>query len=71
MGLGYYPRSRPRAGVWYYVYVIPDLYSRYIVRRMVAETENTVLSEQLFSETFARSVLSPDPSAFIGTVKHS
>jgi putative transposase len=49
----------PRAGVWYYVYVILDLYSRYIVGWMVAETENAALAEQLFAETFARYDIQP------------
>lgn len=44
----------PRPGVWYYVYVILDLYSRYIVGWMVAETENAILAEQLFTETLSR-----------------
>ena len=49
----------PRAGVWYYVYVILDLYSRYIVGWMVAETENAILAAQLFTETLARYEIAP------------
>ncbi len=49
----------PRAGVWNNVYVILDLYIRYIVGWMVAETENAVLAEQLFTEKLTRYVIPP------------
>ena len=39
-------------GLFYYLYVIMDLYSRYVVGWMVAERESEALARTLISETF-------------------
>lgn len=49
----------PRAGVWYYVYVIMDLYSRYVVGWLIAPNESTLLAEQLFNESLKRHEIKP------------
>jgi putative transposase len=41
----------PSKGVYYYLYVIIDIFSRYIVGWMIAEVEATELAEQLIAET--------------------
>jgi len=41
------------AGTFYFVHVIIDLFSRYVVGWMVAETENAKLATHLISEAFA------------------
>lgn len=44
----------PSKGVFYYAYVVIDLYSRYVVGWLVERTENGALSEQLFSDACER-----------------
>jgi putative transposase len=41
----------PSTGVYYYLYVIIDIYSRYVVGWMIAEAESAELAEQLIAET--------------------
>jgi putative transposase len=41
----------PVKGVWYYLYVILDIYSRSVVGWMVAETELAILAERLIAGT--------------------
>ena len=41
----------PSTGVYYYLYVIIDIYSRYVVGWMIAEVESAELAEQLIAET--------------------
>jgi putative transposase len=41
----------PSKGVYYYLYVIIDIYSRYAVGWMLAEVESAELAEQLIAET--------------------
>jgi putative transposase len=41
----------PSKGVYYYLYVIIDIYSRYAVGWMIAEVESAELAEQLIAET--------------------
>jgi putative transposase len=41
----------PSKGVYYYLYVIIDIYSRYVVGWMLAEGESAELAEQLIAET--------------------
>jgi putative transposase len=41
-------------GVWYFVHVIIDLFSRYVVGWMVAETENARLATHFINETIDR-----------------
>jgi putative transposase len=49
----------PRAGVWFYVYSILDLYSRFVVGWMVAENENAINAEHLFAITLDRYHIEP------------
>lgn len=50
----------PEPGVFFSLYVILDLYSRYVVGWMVAAHENTALAKQLFSETLAARAIGRD-----------
>ena len=44
----------PSKGVYYYLYVIIDIFSRYVVGWMIAEAETAELAEQLIAETCAK-----------------
>ena len=44
----------PSKGVYYYLYVILDIYSRYVVGWMIAEVETAELAEQLIVETCSK-----------------
>ena len=44
----------PSKGVYYYLYVIIDIYSRYVVGWMIAEVEAAELAEQLIVESCAK-----------------
>jgi putative transposase len=44
----------PSKGVYYYLYVIIDIYSRYVVGWMIAEVEASALAKQLIAETCAK-----------------
>lgn len=50
----------PEPGVFYSLYVILDLFSRYVVGWMVAAHENTALAKQLFAESIARHAIPAD-----------
>ena len=47
------------SGVFLNLYVILDLFSRYVVAWMVAERENSALAQQLFAEAIARYGIEP------------
>jgi putative transposase len=47
-------------GTFYYLYVILDVYSRYIVGPMIAEEESVHLARQLIAETCAKKGTAPD-----------
>lgn len=47
------------SGVFYNLYVVLDLYSRYVVAWMVAERENSALAKQLFAEAISRYGIEP------------
>jgi putative transposase len=49
----------PRPGQFFYLYVVIDIYSRYIVGWMAAERENACLAAVLFQETAARHGIAP------------
>jgi transposase InsO family protein len=49
----------PLPGVFYFVYVILDLYSRMVVGWMLAERETGALAEQLFADAIARHGVAP------------
>jgi putative transposase len=44
----------PSPGVYYYLYVIIDIYSRYVVGWLIAESESAELAEQLIAATCAK-----------------
>lgn len=44
----------PSKGVYYYLYAMLDIYSRYMVGWMIAEVESAELAEQLITETCAK-----------------
>jgi transposase InsO family protein len=48
------------AGVFLNLYVVLDLWSRYVVAWMIAERENSALAKQLFAEAISRSGIEPD-----------
>jgi putative transposase len=50
----------PEKWTYYYLYVIMDIYSRYIVGWMLAERESGSLARQLISETIAKETIQPD-----------
>jgi putative transposase len=47
------------SGVFLNLYVVLDMYSRYVVAWMVAEHENSALAKQLFGEALARYGIEP------------
>lgn len=49
----------PAPGIFYCLYVIIDLFSRYAVGWLLAESENTALAKQLFAETLLRYGIEP------------
>lgn len=50
----------PEPGVFYCLYVIIDLFSRYVVGWLLAERENTALAKQLFLDSLLRHGVEPD-----------
>lgn len=49
----------PLPGVFYFVYVVLDLFSRMVVGWMLAERESAALAEKLFAEAIARHGVAP------------
>jgi len=49
----------PRKWIYYYLYVILDVYSRYVTGWMIAERESAQLAEQLIAETCAKQGILP------------
>jgi putative transposase len=47
-------------GIHYYLYVVIDVFSRYVVGWMIARQESAELAEQLISETCAKQGIEPD-----------
>jgi len=50
----------PDKWVYYYLYVILDIFSRYVVGWMVAEHENAKLAQRLIEETYDKQGVEPD-----------
>jgi putative transposase len=50
----------PTKWTYFYLYVILDVYSRYVVGWMIAERESAELAEQLITETCAKQGIEPD-----------
>jgi len=44
----------PAKWIWYHLYVILDIYSRYVVGWMVASRESAILAERMFAETIGK-----------------
>ena len=51
MELGYHPAEGPARRLFYYLYVILDVYSRFVVGWMVAEGESSELAETVIAAT--------------------
>ena len=49
----------PRKGVYYYLYVILDIYSRYVVGWLLGQVESTDLAHQLIEEIFRKEGVLP------------
>jgi putative transposase len=49
----------PQKWTYYYLYVILDIYSRYVVGWMVASRESKILAERLFAETIRKQGIGP------------
>ena len=50
----------PTKWTYYYLYVILDVFSRYVVGWMIAERESAILAEELIAETCVRQGIQPD-----------
>jgi putative transposase len=50
----------PTKWTYYYLYVILDVFSRYVVGWMIAERESATLAEELIAETCVRQGIQPD-----------
>ncbi len=50
----------PKKWTYYYLYVLLDLYSRYVVGWMVADRENSALASRLITETCDKHGVQPD-----------
>lgn len=50
----------PTKWTYYYLYVILDVFSRYVVGWMIAERESATLAEELIAQTCARQGIQPD-----------
>ena len=59
-GVGTSPRLLgPATWTYYYLYVVMDVFSRYVVGWMVAHAEQAVLAEQLLAATTAKQLIKP------------
>ena len=52
----------PGKGVYYYLYVMIDIFSRYIVGWMIAEVQTAELAERLIAKTCAKHQVQPCPT---------
>ncbi len=59
----------PQKWTYYYLYVIIDVYSRYVVGWMLAENESAVLAKRLIAETVGKEGL--EPGALIQLTLHA
>lgn len=50
----------PSKWTYYYLYVILDIYSRYVVGWMIADQESASLAKELIAETCARQGILPN-----------
>lgn len=49
----------PRAGIWYSLYVVIDIFSRAVVGWLVADREDALLAEQLIADACEREAIAP------------
>jgi putative transposase len=52
--LGHHELLGPQKWTYYHLYVMLDVFSRYVVGWMVAHRESAVLAERLIAETLAK-----------------
>ena len=52
--MGHHQAARPAKWTYYYLYVIIDIYSRYVVGWLIAERESAALAEKLLADTIAK-----------------
>ena len=57
--LGYHAAARPKKWSYYYLYVIMDIYSRYVVGWMVADRENSALAGRLIQQSCLKHGVQP------------
>ncbi len=67
--MGYYEASWPRqVGPTTDLYVILDIFSRYVVGWMLAHRESAALAQRLIAESCRKQDIEPDHSPFTRTV---
>jgi putative transposase len=52
--MGHHQAARPAKWTYYYLYVILDIYSRYVVGWLIAERESATLAEKLLAESIIK-----------------
>ena len=57
--LGYHPAPGPKRWTSFYLYVLLDIFSRYVVGWMVADRENAALAATLIEETCLKQDIEP------------
>ena len=57
--MGYYETAAGAAGIYLSLYVVLDLFSRFVVAWMVSRKENSALAKQLMDEATARYGIEP------------
>ena len=57
--LGYHQTAWPATWTYFYLYVILDIFSRYVVGWMIAPRESAVLAERLIADTCAKHGIHP------------
>jgi putative transposase len=60
MELGHHETAWPSKGCWYHLYVIIDIYSRYVPGWLLAEVESVELAQKLLGATIAKQQVARD-----------
>jgi putative transposase len=58
--MGHHQAARPAKWTYYYLYVILDIYSRYVVGWLIAESESAALAEKLLADTTTKQRIEAD-----------
>ena len=58
--LGHHRVERPRKGRWCKLYVVLDIFSRYVVGWLVANAEDAVVAKDFLADAVARNGVVPD-----------